>query len=323
MRKLVLTLAVVALFAAPALATVTISGEADAGNARKIWIKYESDEAELVRAFALDIQATGGDIIECNDYEAGDDNGKYGIFPGSFAAAPIQVDAQTGEVVSWEVDGYSPVAPAGDPDALGDIPGPGITIEMGSLYDTNPPGDSGYLCSVTCDENVTELCITANAIRGKVVLESAAEVQELVVPDGTSAPCIAVGEEPPCLPSDHPDYDEWVNVGKPQCWCYPRQCRGDADGLKEGSAFFGYMYVGGDDLDILIDAWKILDPPKGPGCTLDQHCADFSHSKEGSAFFGYMRVGGDDLDLLIANWKVLEEPKGPGTPPDCGGSLEP
>jgi hypothetical protein len=123
--------------------------------------------------------------------------------------------------------------------------------------------------------------------------------------------------EPDCFPYDHPDYSEWLAVGKPDCWCYPRQCHGDADGLKQGSAFAGYMYVGTDDLNMLINAWKILDPPKGPGLSGNQICADFDHDRQGSAFAGYMRVGTDDLNILIAYWKVLEPPKGPGVPPDC------
>jgi hypothetical protein len=148
------------------------------------------------------------------------------------------------------------------------------------------------------------------------VLESAAEVQNLVVGCGNYG-----GED--CLPSDHEDYDIWVAVGKPDCWCYPRQCRGDADGMAQGSPIFGMMYVGTNDLAVLIDAWKVLEPPKGPGVTKAQLCADFNHDDQGSPIFGLMRVGTDDLAVLIDHWKVLEAPKGPGVPGDCGGTLEP
>ncbi|HLB73267.1 MAG TPA: hypothetical protein VJJ98_04560, partial [Sedimentisphaerales bacterium] len=51
-----------------------------------IEISYDATgETELVRAFALDIVATDGNIIDINDYSVGDDNAGYGIFPGSFA----------------------------------------------------------------------------------------------------------------------------------------------------------------------------------------------------------------------------------------------
>ena len=75
------------------------------------------------------------------------------------------------------------------------------------------------------------------------------------------------------FPHCDPNYPDWVSVGRPDCWCYPRQCHGDADGLKQGSAFAGYMYVGTDDLAVLVDAWKILEPPKGPGVSGNQICA--------------------------------------------------
>jgi len=128
-----------------------------------------------------------------------------------------------------------------------------------------------------------------------------------------------------CFPSDSPDYEEylnWVAVGKPECWCYARQCRGDADGKKQGHPFLGYMYVGTDDLAVLISGWKVLEPPHGPGLLGNQACADFDHDSQ-SSFFGLMPIGTDDLAILITHWKVLEAPHGPGVEPDCGGTLEP
>ena len=314
MRTLILALAVV-LLAAPVWATVTITVEQDATNPQKMWIGYTSDEAELIRAFALDLVAEHN-IVEVNDYAVGDDNGGYGIFPGSFAAAPIAVNPTTGQVDNWAVAGYSPVAPAGDPDALGGIGTDGVTIEMGSLYDQAAPGNSGILCSVTVDDEVTMLCIESNAIRGNVVLESAAEVQDLQVPDDPETECLEWGE---CFPSSDPGYNDWVAFGKPECWCYARQCHGDADGKKQGNPFTGYEYVGGDDLLVLIAAWQVKEDPKGPGILSveDGICADFNHDRQGNPFTGYERVGGDDLNVLIGSWQVKEDPKGPGIPPDC------
>jgi hypothetical protein len=269
----------------------------------KIAVNYSSDEAELIRAFALDIVATDGNIIDINDYAVGDDNGGYGIFPGSFAAAPIVVNPTTGMVDNWDVVGYSPVAPAGDPDALPGIGSSGVTIEMGSLYDTAAPGNSGMLCTVTVDENVTKLCVTANAIRGNVVLESAAEVQNLILPDDITGDCWTGGE---CFPASNPKYDDWVAVGKPDCWCgadsptlptganptWIYQCDGDADGLSE--TFFKYR-VFGNDLALVVENWK----RKKDDPLLDA-CADIDHASE--TFFKY-RVFGNDLALVVGNWK--------------------
>jgi hypothetical protein len=155
------------------------------------------------------------------------------------------------------------------------------------------------------------LCVNGNAIRGNIVMEDAAEK----IPVQACIDLVVI--EPDCFPSTYPGYADWVLYGKPDCWCYARQCRGDADGLKQGSAALGYMYVGTNDLNILISGWKILDPPKGPGVTPAQLCADFDHLKQGSAALGYMRVGTNDLNKLIAHWKVLEPTKGPGVPGDC------
>jgi hypothetical protein len=127
------------------------------------------------------------------------------------------------------------------------------------------------------------------------------------------------------LPASHPDYAEWVAVGKPACWAYPRQCHGDADGLKEGSAKNGFHYVGLQDLNVLVAAWQIKEPPLGPGIAAIENgiCADFARDQEGSAKSGFFRVGITDLNVLVANWLVKETPAGPGVPGDCGGNLEP
>jgi hypothetical protein len=129
--------------------------------------------------------------------------------------------------------------------------------------------------------------------------------------------------EPDCfLPYDHPDYSEWVSVGKPDCWCCPRQCHGNATPACEppgGSAKTGFYYVGPLDLNTLVAAWLVLEPGFGPGIATIPNgiCADFAHDLGGSAKTGYYRVGPTDLNILVANWLVLEPAFGPGVPPDC------
>ena len=295
MKNLIMTLVAVALLATPAWA-VTITLE-DLGDG-VIQIGYDAtDEAELVRAFALDITATDGNIIDINDYSVGDDIGGYGIFPGNFAAAPIAVNPTTGLVDNWEVAGYTPVAPAGDPDALGDIPGPGITIEMGSLYETAGPGDTGILCTITVDCDVTEVCVTGNAIRGNVVLESAAEATlpaEPVCIQGAPTFCGDI-----CYPqlgthaAGRADFEAYMAEDKdPSCWCNPYQCDGDADNATE--TFFKYR-VFGNDLALVVENWR----RKIDHADIDP-CADFDHKSE--TFFKY-RVFGDDLALVVENWR--------------------
>jgi hypothetical protein len=203
-------------------------------------------------------------------------------------------------VDNWNKAGYSPVAPAGDPDALGDIPGPGITIELGSLYEDDPPLGIGVLCTITVDENVTKVCVTGNAIRGNVVLEDASEATLTA-----AEVCIDI-QGPGCaLPSNFAAYDDWVTMGKPECWCgkgtgavsideanLGYQCDGDA--ATDVETFFKYR-VFGNDLAMVVANWKrkINDVALQP-------CADIDHKSE--TFFKY-RVFGNDLAKVVANWK--------------------
>jgi hypothetical protein len=119
------------------------------------------------------------------------------------------------------------------------------------------------------------------------------------------------------------DYAEWEQVEKPICWCYPRQCHGDADGQKQGNAFIGYTYVDQLDLDLLALGWKVKEPTKGPGILNLQingvpvACADFDHHRHGAISLGLTRIDQPDLDRMSFYWKVKEPSKGPGTPADC------
>lgn len=324
MKKLSVLLAVL-LLATPALAAVRIIVQPDGEMAT---INYETD-GEKVRAFALDITADGGTIEGISDFIRGESsaaNPGYGIFPANFGRY-ITVDPVTGEVASWDVNDYNPVADPCDPGALGGLGTNGITIEMGALYyptdDSSPnaPGNTGLLCSLTLS-GPANLTVTLNEARGGVVLTNPDEAAAVDLDQATGVP---VGGSEDLLPSSHPDYAEWVAVGKPDCWAYPRQCHGDADGIREGSAKAGFYYVGTGDLNVLINAWQVKESPDGPGIASIENgiCADFARDLDGSAKAGFYRVGTTDLNALIENWLVKEDPDGPGVPGDCGGSLEP
>jgi len=125
--------------------------------------------------------------------------------------------------------------------------------------------------------------------------------------------------EPGCFPCCHEDYFEWLSVGKPDCWCYPRQCHGDADGLSYGSSKTGVYYVGPADLNILVAGWLKKEPPHGPGIASVPNgiCADFAHDVSGSTKTGVYRVGTTDLNILVSNWLEREPTAGPGVPADC------
>jgi len=111
-----------------------------------------------------------------------------------------------------------------------------------------------------------------------------------------------------CFPVCHPDYVEWVIVGKPTCWCNPRQCNGDADGASQGKKKY---WVSTYDLDILIAAWNKpfaeIEGVTHNGVPLI--CADFAHDTQGKKKY---RVSTNDLDILVANWNQANLPD-----PDC------
>ncbi len=326
MRKLCLFLAVL-LWASPIMAAVHIIVESEGSTAS---IKYATD-GEKVRAFALDITVNKGTIDAISDFVRGESTAQkpgYGIFPGNFARY-ITVDADTGEVTTWDPNEYTPIADPCDPGALGGLGTSGITVEMGALYyptdDSSPnaPPNSGLLFKLTLSESAT-VTVALNEARGGIVLTDpdVAAVVDLKQATGVSVGGVVVSTDL-LLPS-HPDYVEWVAVGKPACWAYPRQCHGDADGLKEASKTGSY-YVGLQDLNLLVAAWEIKEPPFGLGIAAIENgiCADFAHDQDGSSKTGFFRVGITDLNILVANWLVKEAPDGPGVPGDCGGNLSP
>ncbi len=319
MKKLCALLAVL-VAASPALAAVRITAES-AG--KSVAIKYDTD-GEKVRAFALDITVDKGKIVGISDFIRGESTAAkpgYGIFPANFARF-ITVNPDTGEVAKWDVNDYTPVADPCDSGALGGLGTTGITIEMGALYyptednSPNAPPNSGTLFKLTVSEPAT-VTIALNEIRGGVVLTDPDKPATVNLSQATAV--IAAGA---AVSSGGADYAEWVAVGKPACWMYPRQCHGDADGLAVAGST-GTYYVGTDDLNILINAWQVKEPPFGPGIASIENgiCADFGHDKEGSNETGWYRVGTHDLNILIGSWLVKEPPAGPGVPADCGAKL--
>jgi hypothetical protein len=123
--------------------------------------------------------------------------------------------------------------------------------------------------------------------------------------------------------SDPAEYAEFVEAGKPTCWCYPTQCEGDTDGKTEGGIALGYFHVGAIDIGVLAGAWMVTEPTKGPGITtvnvggIPGACANFDHAKEGGIALGYFHVGAIDIGILAGNWMVTEPTKGPGIAKTC------
>jgi hypothetical protein len=314
MKKIAFAL-VVLLFAAPVWATVTITAT-QVGDTNQVEISYVSD-GNLPRAFGLDITVTDGNIIACTPAMEGECTATvrgYGIFPGT-----IDIDdTQTPPVIN---DFGTPVAPAGARGALGGLYTNGVTIEMFSLYEgPNAPPLSGLLCTIVLDADANcTVNIAGNAVRRGVVMEDPTETATIVYVSGLYVP-----EGGPLDEFDytHPDYAEWVAVGKPISWCYKYQCYGDADGMRNGSPFTGYSRVRVEDLNILISGWEVqgyVNPATHPWIA-----ADFDRTLNGSPFTGYSRVRVEDLNILVTHWESDALIPGIGVPgdPNCGAYFD-
>jgi hypothetical protein len=89
-----------------------------------------------------------------------------------------------------------------------------------------------------------------------------------------------------CIKPWATEYTDWVLWGKPKCWCYKRQCRGDINGVKTG------QWVSLTDLNAFKAAYLKNDTvlsgiPNGI-------CADLNHVKTGQ------RVSLTDLNIIKA-----------------------
>jgi hypothetical protein len=106
---------------------------------------------------------------------------------------------------------------------------------------------------------------------------------------GTEPGCgtaVDIGVSAKCADPNAPFYAEWQAWGEPNCWCYERNCRGDADGIISGP-----YWVAIPDLNIMRSAINKIDSllagiPNGI-------CADFDHIKSGP-----YRVAISDLNIL-------------------------
>jgi hypothetical protein len=303
MKKiLILVLILLTVSSAAMAATVTLTCATNVVT-RTVTVSYNSDPC-FVRAFGLNLNVTGATITAVTALDP-----NYRIYPGQ-----IQIDPNH----NYRVTSY------GNPYKTSDLGTASVPVELGSLYTTDPcyvsdpnlgygkkpkagthPLLSFVISGVGCP---LIFSVTANAARGGIVMEDATQA--------TSTYCSGTMLPNECY-AGMADYAELTAAGKPTCWCFPRQCHGDADGKKQGGSAAGYYYVGSNDLAILVSAWQIKDSPKGPGISAAQACADFDHKRQGGSAAGYYRVGSNDLASLVAAWQIKESPKGPGVPANC------
>jgi len=270
MKKMLIL--VVVLLAVPAMAsTVTITCSVD-NTARTVTVNYASD-VNLVRGFGLDLNVTGATITAISNLDP-----NYRIYPGQIV-----------------IDGND-VTDFNTPYVPGSLGQASVSIEMGSLYtmdvnyqSQNPdygykkkPKKTGTLLRFTVSGTTpVSGTVTENAARGGIVMENPNESPTVATP--LCSWSIAANE---CLKSTAAEYAVWSNPmwNKPNCWCFRRQCRGDAMGTKVG------YWVSIGDLNILKSAYGKADTVLRN--VTNGICADFGHDKVG------YRVSIGDLNIL-------------------------
>jgi hypothetical protein len=105
-------------------------------------------------------------------------------------------------------------------------------------------------------------------------------------------PCIADD----CMKEIAPEYDDWVEWNRPECWCYKKQCRGDIN----GASFLGKP-ISLADLTIFKAAFNQPDEVLRQNPELI--CADLNHG----GFLG-KRVTLSDLNILKGWFHVMQIP---------------
>jgi hypothetical protein len=315
MKKLILVLAIL-IVAAPAFAPPDVN-LVKVGN--KVEIRYTgADVNTLLRGIALRIEVGApGDVCGILNYKIGESNSitgrGYGIYPAKIVIPADFNDAN----IAWG----DPLADQNDPGAVDQIlPSQNFILEFGSLYapvaDKNqaPKYPDGNLCTldVRCNgiTNFNIKMTDEDVYRGGVVLENGTTIdvnKTLLYTGCAQEKCFNDNNM-----TDHNEYNTWVAWKEPNCWCFRRQCRGDADGVKQG-----LYWVASNDLNILKAAMTKTDTIlKGKTNGI---CADFDHKKQ-----GLYRVASNDLNILKAYMTKTETRvpccdmnSPPTSPPDC------
>lgn len=340
MKKLVCLLAVIAL-AAPLYAAVgdpniVISCVDDVPGTGVCRIDYQVLDEDglgseaLVRGFALEISVGGNATID-DEFDAIWGYAADGLPGGDAYAVPEGYSIYISNIQFDTVD-PNLVSDWGDP--IAEISGDKkeMIVELASLYDMDtgtPPGQSGTLFKFPINFNgdaSTTVSITAEPLRGGIVMEEPGDEGDYgatIVPQGCT-----ISGEPLCFPTAGiggiTAYNDWRAFRRPACWCNSRQCHGDANGAYE-QAGAKIWWVGAADTNVITQAWKVKEPPKGSGIKgvmstfypdVPIICADFDHTAE-VAGAKVWRVGAQDITAMTAWWKVKEPPKGSGVPADC------
>lgn len=221
MKKIIVSLAVLLLFAVPALAGVTITATQISGTEVEVSFTNTDQATNPVRAVAIDIVLDDANIVSIDPNMTGESiavNPGYGVFPASFSRV---IDPEN---PNWDNSAYTPAAlledlPSDTQPGLGTH---GVTVEMGSLYVGGPNKPiEGPLFTFTIDNDCNIVQMEENVSRGGVLLEDGSPGTTFILGGKiVYCPPIQLGQE----------HLNWIAVGRPKCWCCKYQEGGDLNG---------------------------------------------------------------------------------------------
>jgi len=277
MKKVVCLIAVLALTASVfAAEPITITATVDA-NAKTLTLGYEATGATMPVGFSFIVSATGGEISA-----VGNADSFFDVFIDFAADDPAAYQAGA-DPATGVLAGAHPLANT-DVKGAATLPAAEVAISAAELANVATIPATGTICvlTYTCD-GTTPIAITfaEDTLRGGVV-DTAGDAMAVTLPGAVEIPC-APSE---CLKSTAPEYAAWVSFGKPDCWCFKRQCRGDYQNAQQG-----VFWVQSNDFTGLKDAFgKIASQMTGT-----RICADFDHAAQGA-----FRVQSNDFVILKA-----------------------
>lgn len=287
MKKLALLL--VLAMAIPAMADIAFTSAWDDVN-EELVISYNADPGDGPRGVALMVSMTNGVTAGCADVVSV--NSEFNTYMD--AAHDIGGTYTLGSGCPLAVVGSAGVLPAADSS---------FVISMGVLKDPQGPAADG-------SHELIRLSLNPNGAADTVVSIAADTLR------GPASGVVGDAEIPSTMPADlaisfdcytGPDYTQWVAVGKPDSWCTPRQCYGDANDSEEPIGK-GTYWVGFQDINVLLSGFQT--PYSGDPDVDTWISADFSHSEEAIGK-GTYRVGFQDINILLTYFQ------NPSVPTDC------
>jgi hypothetical protein len=267
------------VFAIPALAAVNFTAT-DAGS-QKLTIAYTTTDGDLPRGVALRVNLSDGAMVD---------------FAAPVVVAPAFntfIDWAYSNPLNYQVGNGNPLALATAAGAL-TADASEFSICMG-VFDQTGTQRAGPAAAtlITIQLKMGSPYKTTVTISGDTLRGPASGVVGSVLTSNLPI-TVQVGDECglECLRCTGPDYPDWVAWGKPNCWCYERQCRGDINGKKDGIG--KKFYVAGPDLARLKLAYAKSDADLK--LIANGICSDLNHKADGVAV--KYRVSGTDLGIF-------------------------